>query len=1157
MGKTILLVEDDPIARKAMERLILSDARLASIEPRVVQAASGQQGLAVYVSERPDLIITDLYMPAMDGFSLCRSIREAPFGKDVPIIVTSGIYKDPALASSLSDEVQACFLPKPLQPDDLMRTILTCLGQPMPASSEAGEAKPQPHHRTEDRVEAAALAQELRPTVRRDIAVDLAGMEPPPPPRESPLPVPQPSRVATMDAGPALGNPIGAGSLGKKHVGRLIFDLAETTVTGSLSLAHGKVRKDLYVRGGQVVAADSNLRQEALGTLLCAKGILDEGQLAFLLAETKKRGKKMGAVIIELGWLTPEEVLQCLAAQARKRVVDCLRWDEGTYIFTPGDTFGDRVIEHDLDVAKSVFLGLYRSATPETLVGRFDQSGACPVQLTHRFDRYKVEFEETFGGDISRIVDDAPTIGALSLREDAHVIMAEIEALLETGLADLGEPMEETDSSSGSFESSYSLEKLGAELNKRFEAIVENPLSMSFTEIRKSDSLPLSTPAFTRLAEESNSGALDIGYSTKSEHRTGAHPVVSPLAELRQRLLHEYLMIHGKSHYEILGVTPETPPSEIEEAVLAKLASFSDQDVASSELAPADRARLDAVRAAITQAGRILCVPAERTDYDQKRVTTQTATVDPLGAELAFGEAMQLYQSERFEEALEKFEAAVSARPDQALYHAYLGWAGFVTHGSAKASEARDRLHHALALDPDLAEAHALLGRLAATEDDAPTARRHLEQSLSVDPEQAETVVLLLEAYGRLPEPDPRGAERFLRKLVSALGERAAPLRQRIWLALGTLYEDELADRNSARIAYDTAARLGPKHLASVRKSVELNAEDPARWRETAHALASEWHLHPNDSGPAVKLRRLFEQRGHQDGVATTAAAMVLRGLADESVRQLADAGRPRSLPKFAGPLPANLLARAGYRPEEIDLEQLAALLVETSVLKPFTRDELGLMASDLPMPAKAQPAAFRHILADVCDLFQVPVPEAVISLPVLGGDARMADLRPPALLCGKLLLDTEDTVELGFRLSRAMALCAPGRRAGSARSGGQMRPYFIAALALANAAGPVKGAATQEAFEAIAALDAAAQARILDVVLAIKQKYDNLNLTVWGRGLARVATRLALLITGDLLRVGRAVVEEDGPAALDDLLTFALSLDYLDLRQELGLTAK
>jgi CheY-like chemotaxis protein len=1152
MAKTILLVEDDPIARKAMERLICSDTRLAGIEPRVVQAASGQQGLAVFVSERPDLIITDLYMPAMDGFSLCRSIREAPFGQEVPIIVTSGIYKDPTLASSLGEEVRACFLPKPLQPDDLVRTILTCLGQPLPVQESTGGPKPQPHHRPEDKMPDPTA--EFRPTEKRDIALDLAGLEPPPPAAERPPPSSIPAmEVAAMP--PSAGNPIGAGSLAQMHVPCLIFDLAETSATGTLSLAHGKVRKDLYVRGGRVVAADSNLRQEALGTLLCAKGIIDEGQLAFLLAETKKRGHKMGAVIIELGWLTPEEVLQCLAAQARKRIVDCLRWDEGSYSFTPGDTFGERVIEHDLDVAKSIFLGLYRSATPETLVGRFDQSGACPVQLTQRFDRYRAEFEETFGGDISNVVADAPTIGALSLREDAHVVMAEVEALLETGLAALGEPMEEAESSSTTLESSYSLEKLGAELNKRFEAIVDNPANVSFTEIRKGDVVPLSGPGYARTAEESNSGALDIGYSTKSERRTGAHAIVSPASDLRQRLLHEYLMIHGKSHYEILGVTAQTPTSQIDQAVIAKLASFSDEEAAAADLAPADRARLDAVRTAITQAGRVLCAPAERTDYDRHLVTTRSAGVDPLGAELAFGEAMQLFQAERFDEALVKFEGAVTARPDQALYHAYLGWAGFVANGPSKASDARDRLHHALALDPDLAEAHAMLGRLAATEDDARTARRHLEQSLTLEPEQADTVALLLEAYGRLPEPDPRGAERFLRKLVSALGERADPLRQRIWLGLGALYENELADRNSARIAYDTAARLAPRHLDSVRKSLELNSEDPARWRETAHALASEWHLHPHDGTPAARLLALFQSQGPKDAVDVTAAAIVLRGIADPSARKVAEEGCPRTLRKISWPLPANLLARAGYRPDESDLEQLAALLVETSVLKPFTRDELGLLETDSPLPVTAQPTAFRDVLHYVCGLFQTPVPETVISAPVLGGDARLADLRPPALLCGPLLLETEDTVELGFRLSRAMALCAPGRLAGSARSGGQMRPYFVAALALANAAGPVKGAAALAAAKTIAELDTTAQARILEAALAIKRKYDNLNLSVWGRGLARVATRLALLISGDLLRVGRAVVEEDGPAALDDLLAFALSLDYLDLRQDLGLT--
>jgi hypothetical protein len=251
-----------------------------------------------------------------------------------------------------------------------------------------------------------------------------------------------------------------------------------------------------------------------------------------------------------------------------------------------------------------------------------------------------------------------------------------------------------------------------------------------------------------------------------------------------------------------------------------------------------------------------------------------------------------------------------------------------------------------------------------------------------------------------------------------------------------------------------------------------------------------------------------------------------------------------------------NLLLRAGYRPDENDLEVLAQILVETGIIKPFERDELGLLECDQPLPVSKQPMAFRDVLEYVCGLYTVDLPEAVISLPVLGSDARLADLRPPALLCGNMLLTEDDTVELGFRLGRAMALWAPGRLAGSARSGGQMRPYFVAALALANATGPVQGIAAVAAANAIEALDPSARSRILDAALALKQNYDNLNLSVWGRGLARIATRLALIISGDLLRVGRAVAEEEGPAALDDLIAFALSLDYLDLRRELGFSS-
>jgi len=157
-----------------------------------------------------------------------------------------------------------------------------------------------------------------------------------------------------------------SGSLAERGVSKLLFDLMDGSQTGTLALARGKVRKEIYVRDGRIVAADSNLRQEALGTLLCSKGIIDERQLAYLLAETKARGHKMGAVLIELGWLSPDEVLQCLAAQTRKRISDCLRWDEGGWSLVPGDTFGDRVIEHQLDVERIIFMGLFRSTRPRS-----------------------------------------------------------------------------------------------------------------------------------------------------------------------------------------------------------------------------------------------------------------------------------------------------------------------------------------------------------------------------------------------------------------------------------------------------------------------------------------------------------------------------------------------------------------------------------------------------------------------------------------------------------------------------------------------------------------------------------------------------------------------------------------------------------------------
>ncbi len=87
---TILIVDDELDAIQLFWRMLTSSER----GYRVLTAANGQQALTILESERPDAILLDLVMPAMDGFTLLARRREEPSWSDVPIIVMSA--RDPA-----------------------------------------------------------------------------------------------------------------------------------------------------------------------------------------------------------------------------------------------------------------------------------------------------------------------------------------------------------------------------------------------------------------------------------------------------------------------------------------------------------------------------------------------------------------------------------------------------------------------------------------------------------------------------------------------------------------------------------------------------------------------------------------------------------------------------------------------------------------------------------------------------------------------------------------------------------------------------------------------------------------------------------------------------------------------------------------------------
>jgi CheY-like chemotaxis protein len=78
----IVLIDDDPMVQKAFSRYLSSSGY------KVELADNGKQGLHMIEAEPPDLVITDILMPEMDGLEVLMAVRKLEFS--IPVIAISG-----------------------------------------------------------------------------------------------------------------------------------------------------------------------------------------------------------------------------------------------------------------------------------------------------------------------------------------------------------------------------------------------------------------------------------------------------------------------------------------------------------------------------------------------------------------------------------------------------------------------------------------------------------------------------------------------------------------------------------------------------------------------------------------------------------------------------------------------------------------------------------------------------------------------------------------------------------------------------------------------------------------------------------------------------------------------------------------------------------
>lgn len=131
----ILIIEDDEIVARTIERC------LRGKEFQVNMANSGVAGLKAAHRKVPDLVILDVIMPGMDGFTVCKEMRDDPILKEVPILFLTAKIKpeDAIVGLSLGADD---YLRKPFNVDELLLRVIAILRRTKNNGNHTAKSEP-------------------------------------------------------------------------------------------------------------------------------------------------------------------------------------------------------------------------------------------------------------------------------------------------------------------------------------------------------------------------------------------------------------------------------------------------------------------------------------------------------------------------------------------------------------------------------------------------------------------------------------------------------------------------------------------------------------------------------------------------------------------------------------------------------------------------------------------------------------------------------------------------------------------------------------------------------------------------------------------------------------------------------------------------------
>jgi CheY-like chemotaxis protein len=127
---TVVIAEDDASTRAIYAKILGNDAF------HLIMAGDGREALTLYQTMKPDIMVLDIMLPVMTGYSVLKEIRQQAGDRRTPVFMASSISRKESVLDCIALGIQG-YLVKPLVPADVLQRILKCCDELCPAKADA------------------------------------------------------------------------------------------------------------------------------------------------------------------------------------------------------------------------------------------------------------------------------------------------------------------------------------------------------------------------------------------------------------------------------------------------------------------------------------------------------------------------------------------------------------------------------------------------------------------------------------------------------------------------------------------------------------------------------------------------------------------------------------------------------------------------------------------------------------------------------------------------------------------------------------------------------------------------------------------------------------------------------------------------------------